>query len=265
MMSIKPTDTPTTPITVGTYAINEPNTGAGIREFPYTTDIAINPRTLNSSNNPDNTTTGYRYTIGETWATVMWDLTWAYINKYGYDPDIYNGTGGNNKVMRLALDALKLHACNTSSFITTRDKLFAADQATTGGADYCMIAEVFRRRGVGLNASSGDINNSGDQVEDFTPFPAGPNCTLAVDYFDAKSQIRVYPNPSNGLYNVRINKFVGQVTIQVTDINGRVVYNQTDAKFNTEKTIDLSAFQSGIYVLKVTGNDLNYSEKLIKN
>jgi extracellular elastinolytic metalloproteinase len=265
MMSIKPTDSPTTPITVGTYAINEPNTGAGLREFPYTTDIAINPRTLNSSNNPDNTTTGYRYTIGETWATIMWDLTWAYINKYGYDPDIYNGTGGNNKVMRLALDALKLHACNTSSFITTRDKLFAADQATTGGADYCMIAEVFRRRGVGLNATSGDIANSGDQVEDFTAFPAGPNCTLAVDYFDAKSQIRVYPNPSNGLYNVRINKFVGQVTIQVTDINGRVVYNQTDAKFNTEKTIDLSAFQSGIYVLKVSGNDLNYSEKLIKN
>jgi extracellular elastinolytic metalloproteinase len=265
MMQIKPGDTPTTNIPIGTYAINEPNTGAGIREFPYTTDIAINPRTLNSSNNPDNTNSGYRYTIGETWATVMWDLTWAYINKYGYDPDIYNGTGGNNKVMRLALDALKLHACNTSSFITTRDKLFAADQATTGGADYCMIAEVFRRRGVGLNASSGDINNSGDQVEDFTPFPAGPNCTLAVDYFDSKSQIRVYPNPSNGLYNVRINKFVGQVTIKVTDINGRVVYNQTDAKFNTEKTIDLSAFQSGIYVLKVTGNDLNYSEKLIKN
>jgi extracellular elastinolytic metalloproteinase len=264
MMNLKATDTPTTNIPVGTYAVNEPNTGAGIREFYYTTDMAVNPRTLNSSNNPDNTDTGYRYTIGETWATIMWDLTWAYVNKYGYDPDIYNGTGGNNKVMRLALDALKLHACNTSSFIIGRDKLFAADQATTGGADYCMIAEVFRRRGVGFNASSGDVNNSGDQVEDFTPFPPGPNCTLAVDYFDAKNQIRVYPNPSNGLYNLRINKFVGQVTIQVTDINGRVVYNQTDAKFNTEKTIDLSAFQSGIYVLKVSGNDLNYSEKLIK-
>ncbi len=265
MMSIKPTDTPTTNIPVGTFAINEPNTGAGIREFPYTTDMLVNPRTLNSSNNPDNTDTGYRYTIGETWATIMWDLTWAYINKYGYDPDIYNGVGGNNKVMRLALDALKLHACNTSSFIIGRDKLFAADQATTGGADYCMIAEVFRRRGVGLNASSGDVANSGDQVEDFTAFPAGPNCTLAVNYFDNKDQIRVYPNPSNGLYNLRINKFSGKVAIQVTDINGRVVYNTTDEKFNTEKTIDLSAFQSGIYVLKITGDNLNYSEKLIKN
>ncbi len=265
MMSIKATDTPTTPITVGTYAVNETNSGAGIREFPYTTDMAVNPRTLNSSNNPDNTNTGYRYTVGETWATVMWDLTWAYINKYGYDPDIYNGTGGNNKVMRLALDALKLHACNTSSFITTRDKLFAADQATTGGADYCMIAEVFTRRGMGLNATSGDVANSGDQLEDFTPFPAGANCTLAIDYFDAKDQIRVYPNPSNGFYNLRINKFSGKVAIQVTDINGRVVYNTTDEKFNTEKTIDLSAFQSGIYLLKVTGDNLNYSEKLIKN
>ena len=265
MMQLKATDTPTTNVSVGTYAVNQPNSGPGIREFYYTTDMAVNPRTLNSSNNPDNTNTGYRYTVGETWATIMWDLTWAYVNKYGYDPDIYNGTGGNNKVMRLALDALKLHACNTSSFIIGRDKLFAADQATTGGADYCMIAEVFARRGVGLNASSGDVANSGDQVEDFTAFPAGPNCTLAVDYFDNKDQIKVYPNPSNGLYNLRINKFSGKVAIQVTDINGRVVYNTTDDKFNTEKTIDLSAFQSGIYVLKVTGDNLNYSEKLIKN
>ncbi len=266
MMQLKPGANATDNVYVGTYAVNEPTTtGPGIREFAYTTDMAVNPRTLNSSNNPDNSNTGYRYTIGETWATIMWDLTWAYIAKYGYDDDIYNGTGGNNKVMRLALDALKLHACNTSSFIIGRDKLFLADQATTGGQDYCLIAEVFARRGVGLNASSGDLGNSGDQVQDFTPFPPGPNCTLAINYFNSNDQIQVFPNPSNGLFNLKINKFVGKVSIQVIDINGRLVYNQPNTDFNAEKTIDLSAFQSGIYVLKVTGDNLNYSEKLIKN
>jgi hypothetical protein len=266
MMQINPGDVASNEVYIGTYAVNEPNTtGPGLREFPYTTDMSKNPRTLNSSNNPDTSNTGYRYTIGETWATIMWDLTWAYIDKYGFDSNIYTGTGGNNKVMKLALDALKLEACNTDSFINTRNALFAADQATTGGADYCMIAEVFRRRGVGLNASSGSIDNSGDQVEDFTAFPAGPNCTLAVNYFDAKDLIKVYPNPSTGVYNVRINNFTGKVTMQVVDINGRVVYNQTDENFNIEKTINLSAFQSGIYILKVSGNDLNYTEKLVKN
>ena len=47
----------------------------------------------------------------------------AYIDKYGYDPDIYAGTGGNNKVMRLVLDALKLQTCNAVTFISARDKI----------------------------------------------------------------------------------------------------------------------------------------------
>lgn len=265
MMQIKAADTANDNVAIGTFVFNQPNNGPGLREYPYTTNMSVNPRTLNSSNNPDNTNSGYRYTIGETWATVMWDLTWAYINKYGFDADIYNGTGGNNKVMRLALDALKLAACNTDSFINTRNNLFAADQATTGGADYCMIAEVFARRGMGLNASSGDINNSGDQVEDFTPFPAGPNCTLAVNYFNNEEMIKVYPNPTNRLVNIRINQFVGKVTIQIVDINGRVVFNQTDDKFNIEKAININNLQSGVYIIKLTGNELNYSQKLIKN
>jgi hypothetical protein len=26
---------------------------------------------------------------------MLWDLTWAYINKYGYDDNKYTGVGGN--------------------------------------------------------------------------------------------------------------------------------------------------------------------------
>ena len=195
----------------------------------------------------------------------MWDLAWAYIAKYGYDADIYNGTGGNNKVMRLALDALKLQACNTASMISGRDKLFAAEQATTGGVDYCMIAQVFARRGFGLNASSGDANNTNDQVESFVDFPAGPNCVLSVNYFENKYLFRLYPNPNNGFLNLRIGNYSGKITISVIDLNGREVYNQTDSDFNVEKSIDLSALQSGAYLIKVTGNEMSYTEKLIKN
>ena len=195
----------------------------------------------------------------------MWDLTWAYVNKYGFDPDIYHGTGGNNKVMRLAMDALKLEACNTDGFITARDKLIAAEQATTGGEDYCLITDVFARRGMGLNASSGSITVATDQVADFTPFPEGPNCNLAVNYFKNNDMFRIYPNPTNGLVNVRINKYSGKINIQIVDINGREVMAQTEDNFNVEKAINISALQSGVYIIKVTGNDVNYSQKLIKN
>ncbi len=260
MMQLKAGDTGADPKTVGTFAINEPNDGSGIRDFPYSTDMTINPRTLNSSNWPyDAVDTTYKYKIGEFWASCLWDLNWAYINQYGYDPDIYTGTGGNNKVMRLVLDALKLDTCNGANSLTGRDNIFAADLATTGGANHDLIAEVFRRRGLGLNASSGLATDCADQVEEFTAFP------LANTSFNKTENIRIYPNPSNGLLNVRINQFVGKVTIQIVDINGRIVFNQTDDKFNIEKAININKLQTGVYVVKINTNEFTYSEKLIRN
>ena len=265
---IKVGDVGTTPKEVGTYVINQPTTGFGFRDFPYSTDMSVDPRTFADSNLPipaDLTDTSYRYKIGEFWASCLWDLTWAYIEKYGFDPDVYNGTGGNNKVMRLVADALKLENCNQTNIVTGRDNLLLAEQAISGGVDNCLIKEVFVRRGVGLNASAGSVQDCNDQVEDFTPFPAGPNCVLAVDYFNNEDMIRVYPNPTNGTINLRVNQFSGKINIQMVDINGRTVFNQTDDNFNIEKTININSLQSGIYILKLSGNNLNYTQKVIKN
>ncbi len=281
MMQLKAGDVGTTPLGVGTYVENQPNTGSGIRTFrpfpytpenvdqivayPYTTDMTLNPSTLARTNVGADVPGGGIYVVGTTWAVTMWDLTWAYIAKYGYDADIYNGTGGNNKVMRLALDALKLQTCNTASFISARNNLIAADQATTGGADYCLITDVFARRGMGLNASSGLPTSRLDQVEDFTPFPAGPNCTLAINYFENNDYLRISPNPSNGMYSIKITNYTGKISLEVVDLNGRLILSNNNIDFDNEKTIDLSQYQSGVYLLKVVGEKLNYTQKLIKN
>ena len=262
MNQIKVGDTGADPKEVGTYVVNQPTTGFGIRDFPYSTDITINPRTLADSNAPipvDPADTAHRYIVGEYWASCLWDLTWAYIDQYGFDPNIYNGTGGNNMVMQLVADALKLETCNGTSILGGRNNLFAADQAATGGANYALIANVFSRRGAGLNATSGDVNDSNDQGEDFTP--------LASQDFtpQANANVKVYPNPSNGVVTIRVNKFIGKMNIQIIDINGRVVYDQADDNFNTEKTINISSFQSGVYILKLTGDSLNYSQKVVRN
>lgn len=266
MMLMKTGDVGSTPKGIATFALSQSTTGSGLRSYPYSTDMSINPLTYADSNSPlptEAADTGYRYVNGDFWATTLWDLTWAYVAKYGFDPNIFTGTGGNNKVMRLVLDGLKLQPCSPT-VVSARNALFAADQATTGGQDYCMIAEVFRNRGVGANASAGSNQNCNDQVENFTAFAPGPNCTtLGVNYFENEDFFRVYPNPTNGIINIRINNYVGKANLQIVDINGRIVYQANDNNFNVEKSIDLSNFQSGMYILKVSADDFNFTEKII--
>ena len=134
-----------------------------------------------------------------------------------------------------------------------------------------MIWKVFARRGLGINASSGD--NSGDrtniaaindQVENFVEPAAGANCTLAVNQFINNDNISVYPNPApKGQINIRINQYVGKINIQIADLSGRIVYKVTDSNFNIEKSINLNSLQKGMYIIKVDNETMNFTEKII--
>lgn len=265
MMQLKAGDVGSSLKTVGTFVAGQTPTGSGIRTYPYTTNMAVNPLTFADSNEPipsDPSNTTYRYVIGEFWATTLWDLTWAYINKYGFDSNIYSGTGGNNKVMQLVLDAIKLQPC-LPGIVSGRDALIAADQATTGGHNYCLIWEVFARRGVGVNASSGSTNNPNDQVEDFTEPAPGSNCTLSADNFIKNKYINIFPNPTNGVLNITIADYIGNLNIELYDINGRKVFQQNMDNFNTLNSIDIKSLQSGIYIIKMDGDDLTYTQKVL--
>ncbi|ESU28973.1 M36 fungalysin family metalloprotease [Flavobacterium limnosediminis JC2902] len=268
-MQIKPGDTRNGDRGFATFALNQPPNGNGLREYKYSTNMSVNPHTFGDTNSMWYTDgQGVNridvHSVGSVWAAMLWDLTWNYIDRYGYDPNIYTGNGGNNKVMRLVMDAIKLDGC-APSFVTARDAILAADQATTGGQNYCMIWQTFARRGLGLNASSG--TNTGvagiqDQVEDFT-VPA--SCAMGVDDFNNQKSIRVYPNPTRGQLNIAISNYSGKLSIQVFDLNGRKVYNQEVNDFNAESAINLGNLQSGMYLIKVDGENLNYTQKIILN
>ncbi|MDI5948764.1 T9SS-dependent M36 family metallopeptidase [Flavobacterium yafengii] len=269
MMQIKPGDFGGARRGIGTFVSSEPTDGLGIRDYPYSTDRVINPMTYVFTNNYQSIDAeGVEKTsvhgVGSVWATMLWDLTWAYINKYGYDNNKYSGQGGNNKLMRIVLDGIKLQPCSPT-FVDARNAIIAADQAITGGQDYCMIWEVFAARGLGINATAGDKNKGNDQVEDFTRPADGSNCSLAVNNFDTDNVMRVFPNPSRGEITVRINNYIGDVDIKIIDSNGRVVYKAIKQEFNNEKNINLSQLTQGIYILEIEGEALSYKEKIIIN
>ncbi|MGX7667267.1 T9SS-dependent M36 family metallopeptidase [Flavobacterium pedocola] len=264
MMQIKPGDTRNDARGIGTFATYEPTDGMGIRRYKYSTNMAVNPHTYGSTNAMvTSANTVDSHSVGSVWCVILWDLAWNYIDRYGYSSNIYNGTGGNNKVMRLVLDAIKLDGCNPT-FVTARDALIAADQATTGGQNYCMIWETFARRGVGVNASSGNSNSGTagiqDQVEDFS---VPPTCAMGVGEFTNQNLVRIYPNPTRGILNIAIHNYVGKLSVQVYDLNGRLVFDDETVNFSSEHTARLNGLENGVYLIKLKGENLEYTQKII--
>ncbi len=275
MLTMKATDVSTTARGIGTFISGEATNGPGIRFAPYSTDFSVNGFTYAAT--LDNTLLGTdtngdpvirnegEHYIGWVWCTALWDLSWAYINKYGFDTDLYNGTGGNNKVMQIVIDGLKLQPCNPG-MVDGRDAILAADMTITGGEDQCLIWEVFAKRGLGVSASQGTGASINDQVEDFTePAASNPtlaNCTtLSADSFTTKDY-KVYPNPTNNKLTIKAGKNLGDATLSIIDINGRHIMSKK-ATLLGEVELDVRTLQSGLYILSINGEYINTNEKII--
>ena len=174
----KLTDNATTPRPVATYVMGQTPNGKGLRTNPYSFDMAINPRQYGEVATDMSASPHF---IGEIWASTLWDMYWYMINAQGYDPDLYNGTGGNNTAIQLVIDGLKLQPCSPG-FLDSRDAILAADQVNNGGANSCAIWNAFARRGMGFSAVQGSSNSKADQVAAFDLPPACQLIVLAVDY-----------------------------------------------------------------------------------
>ena len=169
VMTMRVGDTGPTPRGIGTYVIGQPTTGGGIRPAPYSTNFGVNNFTYAATNNAAIT---QPHGIGFVWCTMLWEMTWELIGVYGWDPDIYTGTGGNNIAMRLVIEGMKLTPCSPG-FVNARDAILLADQNLYGGANQNAIWAAFARRGLGVGANQGSANNRSDQTEAYnTPMTA---------------------------------------------------------------------------------------------
>lgn len=160
ILTIEPGDAGTDVRGIGTYALDD-QTGQGIRRFPYSTDMSINAQTYGSLANSVGP-----HAVGEIWSQVLWDMTWNLIDAEGFDPDLYNGTGGNNTALRLVIEGMKLQPCGPG-YLDARDAILAADEVLYEGAHQCLIWNAFARRGMGKNAIQGSADAVGDETENF--------------------------------------------------------------------------------------------------
>lgn len=165
-LTTHPSDRPTTRRGVGSYLIYQAADGNGIRPTPYTTDIGVNPSTYASV--ADVVNISLPHGIGYVWNTMLWEVYWSLVDRYGYNANVYQSwsTGGNNLALQLVMDGLKGQPCQPG-FVTGRNAILAADTALTGGKNQCEIWRSFAKRGLGFSANQGSSSSRIDGVEAF--------------------------------------------------------------------------------------------------
>ncbi|MGG5209561.1 T9SS-dependent M36 family metallopeptidase [Chryseobacterium sp. MIQD13] len=258
MLTTRPGDTSALARGMSTYSADQPTTGGGIRPAKYSPDFTINSYTYANTN-----TVSGSHAIGFIWATMLWDLTWKYIEKYGYNSDVLaSTTSGNAKVLQLVVNGLKLQACSPS-FIDGRDAILQADAVGNAGADKCMIWKAFAKRGLGVNASAGVKATANDQVQDFA-VPEECNTVLSTqDIKAADNKFIVFPNPTYDEFFVgNLDKSSQDVQIKMFDMSGKLVFSDSRDS-QSKKAVSTKGFQKGVYMVSIKQGEKIQTEKLI--
>ncbi|UZT96157.1 T9SS-dependent M36 family metallopeptidase [Chryseobacterium fluminis] len=257
MFTTMPGDTSFLSRAIGTYASSQPTTGSGIRPARYSPDFSVNNFTYGRTN----TLVG-AHAIGFVWATMLWDLTWKYVEKYGYNSDVTaSATSGNAKALQIVMDGLKLQACDPS-FIDGRDAILQADALGNAGQDKCMIWDAFAKRGLGVNASAGASDAANDQTEDFS-IPADCAALATQETASGNTRFVVFPNPTYDEFFVgNIDRSREEVKIKLFDMSGKLVLSDR-RESTSRKAISTRGLQKGVYMVNIRQGEKMQTEKLI--
>jgi hypothetical protein len=217
-----PEHTSNTPRGIGNFVTGNPTDGPGIRPFPYTRNMTINPHTYISIRN-----VSIPHGVGSVWCAMLWDLYWNLVDLYGFDEDLINGNGGNRIALKLVMEGMKLQACQPG-FIDGRDAILLADDILYNGTHACLIWHTFARRGLGLSASQGSPNSvmDGNQA-----FDLPEDCSETTDFSIGNNNIACVGDPisfqdiSFPISESRTWSFPGGNPATSTAANPSVVYN----------------------------------------
>jgi N-acetylmuramoyl-L-alanine amidase len=151
---------------------------------------------------------------------------------------------------------------STSYDIYRNGNLYASDVTGTSFLNtYLITAGTTYTYYVKAKNSAGNLNNSNGTLS-----TTATNCSSAKisEGQDVKEAITLsfYPNPTDGILNLEINKTeVQNIHYLIIDINGRVV---KEANLETERTINLSQFPAATYFVRVLVDGQEFVKQIIK-
>ncbi len=77
-------------------------------------------------------------------------------------------------------------------------------------------------------------------------------------------QISISPNPSTGLFNLKLNKSNSNLTVYITNANGQKIPSRLIQIDDSNYQLDLKEESNGVYFMKITGTNFSKFEKITK-
>ena len=81
-------------------------------------------------------------------------------------------------------------------------------------------------------------------------------------------EFTIYPNPTHDIVNIKLTGLSRVSSLQLFDMLGKTLLNEVIQPFGnqtTTRTIDLSSFQRGVYLLSIIQNGTPFTKKIILN
>ncbi len=77
--------------------------------------------------------------------------------------------------------------------------------------------------------------------------------------------LSIFPNPANGMVQIKLSKFSGRFNLELWDNTGRIVYEDQMSQYPQDGIIrvDLNSYTAGVYILKLKSGTLNITKKII--
>jgi len=225
---------------------------------------------------------------GETWSVLgtSADANWYKVGS------AWTGTIDNWEEMSHSLTIepnikfrFKLWALEAKTGIAIDD--FEICDAPIAGYEYVASAKQVSFTDTSINATSyqwlfndGQSSNLQNPVMDFNQDTIIATLITTNDCFTdtaqqtiytvgikqlSDSDIKVFPNPVKDNLNIVLDKQYGELYIQLTDINSKIIYSKKIENNKTDNTIsiNLTNFDSGMYFLKITTNNGELVKKIL--
>jgi hypothetical protein len=89
-------------------------------------------------------------------------------------------------------------------------------------------------------------------------------CDYNVGLSELENYVNVYPNPTNGNFEINISKEINSGFISIEDLNGKIIQRIYSLNQGSN-SIDIANTMNGIYILRIKIDSGEYITRIVKN